>query len=306
MCVSFAALALAGCGLGAGPAPTTVQLLVTREYGSQVLHRSGSLSARGHETVLGLLRRELPVATTAGGRAVAAIGGLSAGRQAGHEQPLVWLYYVNGVQVSSAPGATSVHPGDHIWWDLHEAGRAAGTTAVVGAFPEPFLNGIAGDRLPVRVECASGSGHACSVVTASLRRFGVPAAVAAIGSGGAPETLRVLVGEWARVAGELAAQSIGRGPAFSGVFARFSSAGQALTLLDAQGGAVGTLSADAGLVAATRGAGEAPLWVVTGTDAAGVELAARAFNRATLDHRFALALAPGAAIALPAPAPSAR
>ena len=70
--------------------------------------------------------------------------------------------------------------------------------AVVGAFPEPFLNGIEGKRLPVRVECATVSGNACSTVTAALRELAVPAAIAAIGSGGAPETLRVMVGPWHR------------------------------------------------------------------------------------------------------------
>ena len=60
------------------------------------------------------------------------------------------------------------------------------------------------------------------------------------------------------------------------------------------------LTSDAGLVAATQSAKEQPVWLVTGTDEAGVELAARAFNRSTLADHFAVALAPGAAIALPA------
>jgi hypothetical protein len=195
-----------------------------------------------------------------------------------------------------------VNPGDHIWWDLHAAGEAPHIPAVVGSFPEPFLNGLEGERLPVRIECTSASGDACRTVTDRLRGFGVPAAVAAFGSGGAPETLRLLVGPWAQLGAELAAQNIGRGPGYSGVYARFSTNGQTLTLLDAEGSAVRTLSGNAGLVAATRGAKEAPLWVVTGTDAAGVELAARAFNTATLEDRFAVALQPGGTIALPAPA----
>jgi hypothetical protein len=83
------------------------------------------------------------------------------------------------------------------------------------------------------------------------------------------------------------------------VYARFSANGQALTLLDQQGQPVRTLRGDAGLVAATRGVKEAPVWVVTGTDDYGVELAARAFDQATLDDRFAVALEPRGAIALP-------
>jgi hypothetical protein len=301
-----AALALAGCGLIAASAPTTVELLVTREFGSVALHRSGALRASSGETAIDLLDSELPVITGPGGKSVRGIDGLSGGPQAGAPgQSDEWSYYVNGVLASKGPAATSVHPGDHVWWDLHDQSQAKDIPAVVGAFPEPFLNGVEGARLPVRIECASVD-YACSTVTARLRAAGVPAAVAAIGSGGAPETLRVMVGPWSHLNGDLEAESIGVGPGASGVYARFSANGQALTLLDEQGRAVQTLSRNAGLVAATKGPKEAPVWVVTGTDGYGVELAARAFDRATLADRFAVALEPGGAIPLPVIAPATR
>jgi hypothetical protein len=83
------------------------------------------------------------------------------------------------------------------------------------------------------------------------------------------------------------------------VYARFSADAQTLTLLDEQGRPVRALHGDAGLVAATRGVKEAPVWVITGTDDAGVELAARAFNRQALEDRFAVALTSAGPIALP-------
>jgi Domain of unknown function (DUF4430) len=294
-------LALTGCGLITPAAPTAVQLLVTRDFGSRVLHRNGGLRAHGGETVIDLLRSDDQVSASANGNVVKNIDGLTGGAPAGAGSASDWAYYVNGVQAAKGPALTSVRPGDHIWWDLHEASQAVDIPAVVGSFPEPFLNGIEGARLPTRIECASVS-YACRTVTASLRAAGVPAAVAAIGSGGAPETLRVMVGPWSHVGGDLEAESIGHGPRASGVYARFSPNGQALTLLDAQGRPVKTLRGDAGLIAATRGVKEAPVWVVTGTDDAGVDLAARAFNRAALADRFAVALERGATIALPAPA----
>jgi len=149
------------------------------------------------------------------------------------------------------------------------------------------------------VECSSVSA-ACRRVTTILRGFGVPAAIAAVGSGGAPETLRVMVGPWDRLDGDVEAASIARGPRASGVYARFSPDGRELTLLDQLGRPAQRLLGGAGLIAATKGAKEAPVWVVTGTDGAGVELAARAFDRTTLSDRFAVALTPGGAVALPA------
>jgi hypothetical protein len=300
---ALAALALGGCGLDVGSPPGAVKLVVTRDFGSHVLQRTGALHASGGETVIGLLRQNDPVSVSSDGAQLRGIDGVSAGHRAGGALPSEWFYYVNGVRASKGPASLGVHPGDHIWWDLHDASQAKDIPAVVGSFPEPFLNGIEGERLPVRIECASAS-DACTAVTASLRASGVPAAVAAIGSGGAPETLRVMVGPWSHLGGDLEAESIGRGPGASGVYARFSADGRVLTLLDERGQPVRRLVGDAGLVAATRGVKEAPVWVVTGTDDAGVELAARAFNQGTLADRFAVALQPAGAIALPAPDPS--
>jgi hypothetical protein len=38
----LATLALGGCGLAVGPAPSAGQLLVTSEFGAHLMHRSGS------------------------------------------------------------------------------------------------------------------------------------------------------------------------------------------------------------------------------------------------------------------------
>jgi len=297
---AWAALALSGCGLGAGPVPTAVHLTVTRDFGAEVLHSYPSPQVHGAETVMSLLMRNATVSTRYDGGFVERIDGLAGSQQGG--DPAAWFYYVNGVVASKGAAETNVHPGDHIWWDWHDWSQTEEVPAVVGSFPEPFLNGIEGKRLPVRVECAV-VGYACQTVTARLRAVGVPAAVAAIGSGGAAETLRVIVGPWDAVDGEATTQEIERGPRHSGVYARFSARGQTLTLLDQDGRPTRTLDGDAGLIAATKSGKEAPVWVVTGTDGAGVELAARAFERSALENRFAVALTPTATLAVPGTEP---
>jgi hypothetical protein len=296
----LAVLALAftgGCGLGAGAAPSAVQLVVTRDFGARVLRQSDAPNVRGQETAMSLLMRNEPVTTRYGGGFVQSIDGLSGGQQAG--RPVDWFYYVNGVEAAKGAAATNVHRGDHIWWDRHDWSQTDHVPAVVGSFPEPFLNGLGGKRLPVRVECVAVASYPCRAVTARLGALGVPAAIAAIGSGGEPATLRVLVGPWAAVAGDPVARSIERGPRASGVYARFSADGRTLTLLDPDGRSVRVLAGGAGLIAATRQSEDAPVWVLTGTDAAGVMLAARAFQPATLRDRFAVALVPAGALAVP-------
>ncbi len=190
-------------------------------------------------------------------------------------------------------------PGDHIWWDRHDWSQTEHIPAVVGSFPEPFLNGIDGKRLPVRIECAVVRGYACRTVAERLRALDIPAAIAGVGIGGATATLRLLVGPWAKVVGDLDARKIADGPRASGVYARFSGDGRTLTLLDEDGRAARTLASGAGLVAATRRAQDAPVWVVTGTDETGLDLAARAFDQSALRDHFAVALTAGETAALP-------
>jgi hypothetical protein len=287
-----------GCGLGAGKAPGGVQLLVTRDFGASTLRSFRSPQARGQETVMSLLVRNAKVATRYGGGFVQSIDGLAGGREGG--RPVDWFYYVNGIEAGKGAAATNLHPGDHVWWDRHDWGTTDDVPAVVGSYPEPFLNGIGGKRLPVRVECASAEGEACRTVTKRLRAQGVPAAVSALGSGaGATQTLRVAVGPWRALSGEAALRELREGPQASGVYARFAGDGRKLELLEARGRTVQTLGAGGGLIAATRGGEDAPVWAVAGTDEAGTDAAARAFDTATLSGHFAVAVGPGGALPLP-------
>jgi uncharacterized protein DUF4430 len=297
----LAALA-SGCGLGAGKAPSAVGLVVTREFGATVVRGDSAPKLSGQETVMSLLTRNAKVTTRYSGGFVQSIDGVSGGEESG--RPVDWFYYVNGIEASKGAASTDVHAGDHIWWDRHDWSQTDDVPAVVGSFPQPFLNGIGGKRLPVRVECADAGGAACNTVTKRLRAQGVPAAVSALGSGaGATATLRVAVGPWRRISGEFAIRELDRGPRASGVYARFAPSGATLMLLDEQGRAVQTLAAGAGLIAATRSGEDAPVWAVTGTDEAGVERAAQAFQRSTLHNRFAVAIGASGPLALPRPRP---
>jgi hypothetical protein len=59
-----------------------------------------------------------------------------------------WFYYVNGVQASKGAAETKLHDGDHVWWDRHDWSAADSIPAVVGSFPEPFVDGYGGRRYP--------------------------------------------------------------------------------------------------------------------------------------------------------------
>ncbi|MGI8803018.1 MAG: DUF4430 domain-containing protein, partial [Solirubrobacteraceae bacterium] len=296
-----ACLLLGGCGLGAGGTPAGVQLTVTRDFGAASLAESTGPAIHGSDTAMRLLERNAKVTTKFGGGFVASIDGVAGGQQAG--RPVDWFYYVNGIEAGRGAAATTLHDGDHIWWDRHDWGAAMSIPAVVGSFPEPFLHGTGGKRLPVRIECIDPASPACDRISHELTGLGIPAARGGLGLAEKDQSLRVLVGTWPRLRDDEAARRLETGPAASGVYVKVASDGHALTLLDARGAPVRTVGPGSGLIAATRLNDAPPIWIVTGTDAAGVAAAAQAFEPGALHDRFALAISHDLGVPLPVAAP---
>jgi hypothetical protein len=281
-----AVLACGGCGLGPGPGTSGVTLTITRGFGSRQISAVTRKQVPGSETVMRMLERSYKVSTKYGGGFVDSIDGLRP-----DSSRTDWFYYVNGVQAPQGAASTGVHAGDHIWWDLHDWRATDSIPAVVGSFPEPFVNGIAGKRYPVTVECAADVSSACKRVTAALNGAHVLAAPQLLGTGSGPDTLGIVVGTWSQIRGEVAAELIDYGPGASGVYAKFAGpGGTSLQLLNPDKQVVRTLGAGAGLVAATADSSSVPTWMVTGTDVAGVDAAAAALTPAALHDHFALAV----------------
>jgi len=294
--VIASAMAIAGCGLGAGKSTSgVVTLTVTRGFGAAPVGTVSEKSIPGSQTVMRLLEGSFKVATRYSGGFVESIDG-----HAGGSSRLDWFYYVNGIQATLGAAGTSVHKGDRIWWDLHDWSATDSIPAVVGSFPEPFIHGINGRRYPVTLECGTDTPKACQRVTAELNSIGVPVASQAIGGGSGTDSIGVVVGTWNDVHGELLAQLIDHGPVSSGVYARFSgSSGSSLQLLDPAGKVVRTLGAGAGLIAATAQPSTGPFWLITGTNVAGVSAAAKALTPARLRDHFALAVEGGTDLPVP-------
>jgi uncharacterized protein DUF4430 len=290
-----AAFALAGCGLGPGGGTANVTMSVTRGFGSSSMGTVTEHKVPGSETVMRMLERSFRVQTKYGGGFVQSIDGRT-GDSARHD----WFYYVNGIEAPLGAASTAVHKGDRIWWDLHDWTATNSVPAVVGSFPEPFLHGFGGKRLPTTVECASGASTACSRVSVALKAAGVPVAKQLLGTGSGTDSLGVLVGTWSQMRSVIAASLIAKGPGTSGVYARFTGpAGRSLQLLDPRNHVARTLGPGAGLIAATRDNVSEPTWLITGTDLAGVNAAAAALTPARLRDHFALAVQAGTDLPLP-------
>jgi Domain of unknown function (DUF4430) len=291
------AIATAGCGFGPGSTSAgTVTLTVTRDYGEQTLASASEDDPSESETVLRMLDRNTDITTRYGGGFVQSIDGLAGGTDG--TRRLDWFFYVNGIESPVGSADVHLHGGDRIWWDYRDWTNSMSVPAVVGSFPQPFASA----KGTVSINCV-GPVAPCRIVANELHKSGVQGAVkTGLGHGGGEP--RMLVGPWPKLKSDPTALLLSGAPAQgSGVFAAIGR--RRLLELDVQARPVKTLRADAGLVAAVRIGTDAPTWVVTGTDAAGVVDAASQVNTDALRNRYAIAVSGHQATPLPVPGPEA-
>ena len=132
-------LLLAGCGsTAAGGEEGSASLWITRDRGTTVLFE-GRVDAG--QTVLQALRSRAEVETAYGGRFVKAIDGLRGSLSSGRD----WFYFVNGVAPDRGAAEVRLRDGDITWWDYRRWAGDEEVQVVVGAFPEPLVNGY-GER----------------------------------------------------------------------------------------------------------------------------------------------------------------
>jgi hypothetical protein len=288
-----AALAAAGCGLGPGEEVGDVELTVTRDYGAKrvLARRVGDVTES--DTAMRVLERNAEISTRYGGGFVQSIEGLEARED--FSRPYDWFYFVDGVEATVGAADYPLDGGEAVWWDYRDWDAAMRVPAVVGSWPQPFIDGYEGRRRAVAVECLGG-GAACTTVRASLSDAG-----ARVAPGSAEGAIRVLVGPWARVREDPAAAQIEDGPQASGVFAEFQArpGGYGLEALGEDGRPKRALGLDAGLVAATRRYEAPPVWVVSGASVAGVKAAAGLLDAADLRDHYAVAVDGGEETPLP-------
>lgn len=291
---AIAAVALgAGCGLGPGDSSDgEATLTVTRDYGAEPVLEATRSDPPETETVMRMLDREADIETRYGGGFVEAIEGIEGSFEDGRS--FDWFFYVNGVESEIGAAEASVRGGDRIWWDHRDWTEAMRVPAVVGSWPEPFLQATAGsERVAVRVVCASDMSP-CEAAQDALAGAGVSSDVTRLKKNEPKASLRLVVGAWDEIRSDETAALIARGPASSGVFARIDDG--AFTLLDEQGDEAGTAN---GLLAATRNGGGPPTWIATGTHPESVADAVSLLDEDTLSDRYAVAVSDGEAVPLP-------
>jgi hypothetical protein len=299
------ALAASGCGSGSGSdavetSGPTVSLSVTSEMGGNHLSGENHAPLTGHGTVLRLLREYNDVTAIFDDEVIESID-----ERYTQELPFptVWALNVNGVEADVDPIDYKLFAGDVVQLDLRYWHATLDVRATVGAFPETFRRGVFGKRFPVTVVCESQGSRACRHVKDLLAEAGVAtdgsAPTGELPPRGQPRRARIFVGTWQHWRDRPWAARIDRGPRYSGVFGRFTSAGDGLRLLDWESRPIRTERSGTGLVAAMRPTEEDLTWFVTGVDEQGVERAAQALDDESLRDAFSVAVTEDGVVRLP-------
>ena len=283
--VALTAVALTACA-GAGEGSGKASLWVTRDRGSEVLLLR---TVAAGQTAMQALDSVAEIDTRYGGRFVQAIDGLEGDGSAGTSD---WFFFVNGIESGTGAAEYELSPGDRVQWDHRSWGAAMRVPAIVGAFPEPFLHGVEGERRPVRVECDEVESDACRDAKQALDDAGVPTSSSSLGAPGTETVTRLVVAEWPEARIVRGASTLEDGPEANGVFARFAEDERSLELLDQEGEVARTVRPGdrTALVAALRPRAEELLWLVTSLDAEGLAAGVAALEEDRLRDAFAVAV----------------
>jgi hypothetical protein len=137
----LAVTVLTGCGGGESGHAT---LWVTRDQGAHVLLQR---QVPAGLTAMQALDRVTDITTRYSGRYVQSINGIDGSINARQD----WFYFINGYEADRSAAEYRLRNGDVEWWDFRSWRKQLREPVVVGAFPEPFLHGYGGKRLPARV-----------------------------------------------------------------------------------------------------------------------------------------------------------
>lgn len=139
--LAVAAAVLAGCGAADNRNAT---IWITRDRGEHVLAVRKVPSGL---TAMQALDRVADITTRYSGKYVQSIDGIGGSLAKQRD----WFYFVNGYEGDRSAAEYRLHKGDVEWWDFRSWKDAQRQQVVVGAFPEPFVHGWNGKRLPAKV-----------------------------------------------------------------------------------------------------------------------------------------------------------
>jgi len=273
----------------------TVRVVATQNFGQRLMFDE-TLEVLPGTSAMTALMKAAEVETSYGGGFVNAINGVRSRFTGSQSVKMDWFIYVNGIQSNIGALDYKLHDGDIQHWDFHQWSFRHFIPAIVGDFPEPFVHGYGGKTDPTVIACSESLKEDAENLERRLVHMGVSdVGIKRLGELSEnereshnllllgtmdSEPLSELNQVWNRL----------------GFFAHFENGN--LVVLNAEGEVVAKYGAGAGLIQATQnpwnpkgiGVCENVVWMVSGTDEAGVKDAIDALINHYSEFQYACAV----------------
>jgi hypothetical protein len=271
---------------------------LTRDFGEIALD-SREVELQSEWSLMEYMQREYQVTTGYGGSFITGLNELES--TAGDEGNFDWFFFVNGAVASVGADQLKPVPADVVWWDYHRWSDAASPSAVIGCYPQPFVN-----RTAIILANSSYQEVAEECQRALTAQGALQVEIVDLAEGGIqldkPEAPVIVIGTWSELQGNTYISKWNQAFARNGSSIHFTAGG--IELLSVDGKVQKTLGEGTGVIVATaQGLGDNnPLWLVAGVDDQGVKEAARILcsQPEELRWKYGLAVQGSQIMALPA------
>ena len=232
----------------------SVSLVVSKDFSSP---KEFNTSFETDDSVMDLLKSKTTVETSYSGAFVTSINEIPEKGAKGRD----WFYYVNGIQAQVGALAYNIQAHDHVWWDYHSWKNGEFISAVIGAYPQPFLSGYAGNKKPTVIRASNAVNNKAMELLASLSSFGVQkATLTGFKKMDFSEfEFQIIIGQW---------QELSKYPLVEKLYKARNKVGFVVELSDA-GEVVynNNTYKNAAVVLALNSAFQAnPIWIITGSN----------------------------------------
>jgi len=277
-CLMLGILFITGCQIGAGDHEGgEVHLLVTANFGQETVFDE-RVDVQPGENINSVMERHMEVEYAYGGGFINSIEGIRSGYTGEGErgEKKDWFLYVNGILSEAAAGSHLPEEGDVVWWDYHSWDDVFFVPAVVGSFPQPFVNGYRGDHPGAQILHGKGAEEPSEKLGAYLEEEGLSEElkISPYEQSAAENRSRMtlVVALWEELADSDYWQGLQDNRSRTGWFVEFEE--EEITPLHMDGTRPETGEEAAGAVLATgSGMGDKnPLWLVTARDSESLQL----------------------------------
>jgi len=247
------------------------------------------------------------VETEYGGGFVNAINGVRSKSIGNRGAEKDWFIYINGIQSNIGAFDYKLHHGDIEHWDYNDWSFHQFVPAIIGDFPEPFLHGYGGKVSPTMVVYATGQKKEAENLKRNLVKLGVSNAdirmFSELSESEKESSNLIILG----TIGNALVSELNKVWKRLGFFAHFE--GGNIVTVNSKGEVVAEYGAETGLIQATQnpwnpkgiGACENVVWLVSGTNQAGIQSAVDILldNYSVIQYAYAVVVTGDGVIRVP-------